>query len=98
MSAARTCRRCSRFCRRFDAAQPPLEIAAAEIREGAAQVAPDVRRAIRAAARNIAQVAARQLPRRAAYAVAPGVRVEQRVAPLERVGCYVPGGRFPLPS
>ena len=30
--------------------------------------------------------------------VAPGVSVEQRVEPLARVGCYVPGGRFPLPS
>ena len=25
-------------------------------------------------------------------------RVEQRVVPLDRVGCYVPGGRYPLPS
>jgi histidinol dehydrogenase len=30
--------------------------------------------------------------------VAPGVTVEQRVVPLDRVGCYVPGGRYPLPS
>jgi histidinol dehydrogenase len=30
--------------------------------------------------------------------VRPGVAVEQRVEPLARVGCYVPGGRFPLPS
>ena len=30
--------------------------------------------------------------------VAPGVTVEQRVIPLDRVGCYVPGGRYPLPS
>ena len=27
-----------------------------------------------------------------------GVTVEQRVIPLDRVGCYVPGGRYPLPS
>jgi histidinol dehydrogenase len=27
-----------------------------------------------------------------------GVTVEQRVRPLDRVGCYVPGGRYPLPS
>jgi histidinol dehydrogenase len=26
------------------------------------------------------------------------VTVEQRVTPLGRVGCYVPGGRYPLPS
>jgi histidinol dehydrogenase len=30
--------------------------------------------------------------------VAPGVQVQQRVTPLDRVGCYVPGGRYPLPS
>jgi histidinol dehydrogenase len=28
----------------------------------------------------------------------PGVRITQRVTPLDRVGCYVPGGRYPLPS
>src|SRR5690606_8837839 len=27
-----------------------------------------------------------------------GHRIEQRVQPLARVGCYVPGGRHPLPS
>jgi histidinol dehydrogenase len=26
------------------------------------------------------------------------VTVEQRVEPIARIGCYVPGGRFPLPS
>ena len=30
--------------------------------------------------------------------VTSGVSVEQRVVPLDRVGCYVPGGRYPLPS
>jgi len=28
----------------------------------------------------------------------PGGRALQRVAPVERAGCYAPGGRFPLPS
>ena len=27
-----------------------------------------------------------------------GRQIEQRVLPLDRVGCYVPGGRYPLPS
>ena len=57
-----------------------------------------MRRAIGRAADNIARVAFRQIPRHADIAVAPGVTVEQRVEPLVRVGCYVPGGRFPLPS
>ena len=39
-----------------------------------------------------------QIPKHWDLEVAPGVSVEQRVEPLARVGCYVPGGRFPLPS
>src|SRR5687767_986443 len=39
-----------------------------------------------------------QMPRRFRVTVRPGVVVEQRVIPLDRVGCYVPGGLYPLPS
>jgi histidinol dehydrogenase len=87
-----------RFARRFDGTAAPLEVSPEEIRAGAARVDPSVRRAIRQAANNIARVAFRQIPRHLDIAVAPGVMVEQRVEPLARVGCYVPGGRFPLPS
>ncbi len=87
-----------RFARRFDGAEPPLEIAPAEIRAQAARVDAAVRRAIAQAAENIARVAAKQIPRHFDVRVAPGVSVEQRVEPLLSVGCYVPGGRFPLPS
>jgi histidinol dehydrogenase len=86
------------FARRFDGTRGALEVSVEEIRAGAASVAPDVRRAIRQAARHIARVAFRQIPKHWDLAVAPGVSVEQRVEPLARVGCYVPGGRFPLPS
>jgi len=61
-------------------------------------VPADVRRAIGQAARNIARVAFRQIPGHWNLEVTPGVSVEQRIEPLARVGCYVPGGRFPLPS
>ena len=64
----------------------------------AATVPTDVRRAIRQAARQIARVAFQQIPKHWDMSVAPGVGLEQRVEPLESVGCYVPGGRFPLPS
>jgi histidinol dehydrogenase len=69
-----------------------------EVRQLASQAAPAVRRALRAAARNIARVAARQMPKHFDLPVAPGVMVEQRIEPIASVGCYVPGGRFPLPS
>jgi histidinol dehydrogenase len=88
----------SRFAERFDGATEPLEVSKAEMRDYASLVAPDVRLAIRTAARHIARVAARQIPKHWDLSVVPGVTIEQRVEPLARVGCYVPGGRFPLPS
>jgi histidinol dehydrogenase len=86
------------FARRFDGTRGALEVSADEMRAEAARVAPAVRRAIRQATRNIARVAFRQIPKHWDLAVMPGVSIEQRVEPLARVGCYVPGGRFPLPS
>src|SRR6266849_2874793 len=86
------------FARRFDGAAPRLEVIPDELRDGAARVPVDVRRAIQRAAGHIGRVASRQIPKSWHLEIAPGVAVEQRVEPLARVGCYVPGGRFPLPS
>jgi histidinol dehydrogenase len=88
----------TRFAQRFDKVRGPIEVSAKEMRDGAARVEPGVRRAIAKAAANIAAVAFRQIPKHFDLEVAPGVNVEQRIEPLDRVGCYVPGGRFPLPS
>ena len=52
----------------------------------------------RRAARHIRSVARRQVPKGWRHTVAAGITVEQRVVPLDRVGCYVPAGRYPLPS
>jgi histidinol dehydrogenase len=88
----------ARFATRFDRVAGPIEVSAKEIADGAARVEPAVRRAIAAAAANIAAVAFHQIPKHFDMEVTPGVTVEQRIEPLDRVGCYVPGGRFPLPS
>jgi len=87
-----------RYARRFDSMQGPLEVSRAEMRAGAAAVPKTIRAAIALAARNIRAVAERQVPRGWRVRVASGITVEQRVIPLDRVGCYVPGGRYPLPS
>ena len=87
-----------RFARRFDDVRPPIEVSQREMIAEAERVPVAVRRAVQQAARNIAKVASRQVPRSFSVTVAPGVSIEQRVEPLARVGCYVPGGRFPLPS
>ena len=86
------------FARTFDRLDGPIEITEAEMRVAAGTVPPRVRRAIRTAASNIRIVARRQIPK--AWTVSPvkGLRITQRVTPLDRVGCYVPGGRYPLPS
>jgi histidinol dehydrogenase len=86
------------YARRFDRLEGPLEVPPDEIEELAARVPPRVRAAISAAARNIEKVARRQRPRGWTVKTTGGVSVEQRVTPLDRVGCYVPGGRYPLPS
>ena len=87
-----------RYAKRFDPLEGPIEVTEAEMRSAAASVPRPVRAAIRAAARNIRTVARRQVPKGWRAQVAPGVTVEQRIVPLDRVGCYVPGGRYPLPS
>jgi histidinol dehydrogenase len=86
------------YAKRFDKLSEPVEVTRTEMARGAASVQSDVRRAIAAAARNIRHVARRQIPRGWTTRPVAGVTIVQRVAPLGRVGCYVPGGRYPLPS
>jgi histidinol dehydrogenase len=86
------------YAKTLDRLNEPIEVSRKEMRKAAARVPAYVRAAIRTAARNIRTVAARQVPRSWSVRVTSGVSVEQRVVPLDRVGCYVPGGRYPLPS
>jgi histidinol dehydrogenase len=88
----------ARFAREFDGVEAGAEVPRAVWKWAARKAPREVRAALSLAARNIATVAAAQVPRGFRVRVAPGVTVEQRVRPLDRVGCYVPGGRYPLPS
>ena len=87
-----------RYAKKLDRLSGPAEVSRAEMRRAAATVPRTVRAAIGTAARNIRAVARRQVPKPWRLDVAAGVSVEQRIVPLDRVGCYVPGGRYPLPS
>ena len=86
------------YAKQFDGLSGDVEISRAEIARSAATVDRSVRAAIRLAARNIRHVARRQVPKPWSTTPVAGVTIEQRVMPLDRVGCYVPGGRYPLPS
>jgi len=75
-----------------------LWISQKEIRAAEKRVSPDFLRAVRQAARNIRRVAEQQLPKPWSIEVQSGVRISQRVSPIESIGCYIPGGNASLVS
>ncbi|MBI2818684.1 MAG: histidinol dehydrogenase [Acidobacteria bacterium] len=75
-----------------------LRISANQISAAAQKASPAFRRAVREAARNIRAFCRLQMPKQWRKSVAPGIRAGQLVRPLESVGCYIPAGRYPLPS
>lgn len=90
--------RYSRRLDHLDLRKEGFRVSAEEVRRAYRDVPPDFVRALRVAAKNIQAVARRQLPRGWQVASDAGVKVGQIIRPLKRVACYVPGGRFPLPS
>ena len=86
------------FARRFDRLDEPIDVSRMEMVRAARSLDPEVRSAIRVAAGHIRLVARKQLPTGWSAVPSSGIRITQRVVPLDRVGCYVPGGRYPLPS
>ena len=88
-----------KYARTFDGLEGPIEIPRREIESDArGSLTRRVRKAIALASRNIRTIAEKQRPRTWTVSPMPGVTIRQRVLPLDRVGCYVPGGRYPLPS
>lgn len=87
-----------RWTTRLDGDLGAIEMTTGEVEAGWDETPRAVRAALREAARNLRQVATRQRPTPFVVSPRPGVRIEQRVQPFGRVGCYVPGGRHPLPS
>jgi len=83
---------------KLDKLTGPIEVSPAQLRQGWTDTPNDVRAAIRLAVRNVRRVASLQRPSSFTVEVSKGVRIEQRVQPLGHVGCYVPGGRYPLVS
>lgn len=78
--------------------QPPLRIPPIELQLAWESTPAPIQQALKAAARNIRAFAARQRPKDFDLKPARGVTTGQRVIPLTSVGCYIPSGRYPLPS
>jgi len=76
----------------------PMRVPAEELQASIGKVSTGFIQAIESAAKNIRSFAEWQLPRPWIRIIQPGLRVGQAIRPLESVGCYAPGGRYPLPS
>jgi histidinol dehydrogenase len=82
----------------LDLARDGVWIPQKEIRSAGKHVSSDFLNAIKRAAKNVRSIAEKQLPRPWTIEVEPGIKIAQRVSPIESIGCYVPGGQFSLVS
>ena len=82
----------------IDLAREGVWISKKEIRSAERRVSPTFLTAIKRAAKNVRGIAERQLPRPWSFESEPGVKISQRVSPIESIGCYIPGGHFSLVS
>jgi len=89
-----------RYAAKFDglAKGTALKVSPDELRAAWQSCDQDFKDAIKAAARNIERFSRWQMPKAWLRGAGEGIEVGQLVRPLDSVGCYVPGGRYPLPS
>jgi histidinol dehydrogenase len=88
-----------RYAAKLDGLAPrlPLEISRAEMEQAWEATPKPLQAAMQTAAGNIRRFAARQMPKPWSATTA-GLTTGQQVRALGAVGCYVPSGRYPLPS
>ncbi len=88
-----------RYAERLDGLPPAADLRVTQAEMAAAwdETPKELRKSLQAAAGNIRRFARWQMPKEWTRKL-PGVRLGQRALPLDSVGCYVPGGRYPLPS
>ena len=89
-----------RYAAQFDGLLPQtqLRISEEEIQAAWQAASGDLKQALKTAAKNIRSFAERRRPKEWDFAPVPGVKTGQRIRPICAVGCYVPSGRYPLPS
>lgn len=89
-----------KYAKKFDGAAPKsFEISKKEIVQAYANVDKETIIALKKAAKNIRLFAKEQFSGMKDFTVSrSGVILGQKLVPVEKVGCYVPGGRYPLPS
>jgi histidinol dehydrogenase len=88
-----------RFAEQWDGLRPeqPMRVSKQELALARRALAPDLRRAVMESSENIRRFCEMQKPRSWTRTRA-GITLGQIVTPLASVGCYIPGGRYPLLS
>ena len=88
-----------RYAQKFDglAQESPFRVTPEETATAWQQLDPALKQALETATANIRAFARRQLPQSWLSSI-KGLSTGQLVRPIGSVGCYVPGGRHPLPS
>jgi len=89
-----------RYAMRWDGLRKneAIRVPEADLHEAWQRTPPELQDAITQAAGNIRRFCEWQKPEEWRRETQPGVWLGQFVRPLESVGCYVPGGRYPLTS
>ena len=92
------------YAARFDGLQcengstQPLQVSPQEMEDAWGRITPQLQEALRIAQQNIRAFAVAQRPSEWHLESFPGLRTGQIVRAIDSAGCYVPGGRYPLPS
>jgi histidinol dehydrogenase len=88
-----------RYAQKFDGlSDQSLRVPEADLAAALEAMPASVKRAAETAAANIREYAKLQLPPERFEQFSPGRKLGWIVRPLDAVGCYVPSGRYPLPS
>jgi histidinol dehydrogenase len=82
----------------LDLARNGVWIFRRELRSAQRHVSANFLKAIKRSAKNVRFIAEKQAPRPWTVEVEPGIKIGQRVLPIESIGCYIPGGQFSLVS
>ena len=88
-----------RYAQKWDglSAKQSFRVSGDEMQQALKSADPELRKSLTIAAKNIRQFCEWQMPRPWTHS-RNGISLGQLIQPLESVGCYVPGGRYPLVS
>ncbi len=90
-----------KYARKFDGielAKSKIQVSKKEIKEAYKKASQEIINSLKTAAINITKYARYQLPDAWEKNIDEGILVGQIVRPLDSVGCYIPGGNYPLVS